>query len=233
MDIDRLAVQRPAFDDRVDNWTFQECARLPWNIQRSREETALADLAGATVERSGDIVRFSRVTTDVPAWMKLKDFRNEMTVEFDLKYGGMIRAYSQTDQRRMSDGRLRVVDERWSMEWTYDKDAIVPKSRKIHSKATMDGVPTMEREMRLEFVQFTLSPVSAEEFDITRMRIPVGTAVVDHLVGMEYGYGTDDIPEAARASAVGANSAQSAARPSISMAQGRNATPPSLSRNLA
>ena len=179
-------------DEQLHEWSLAEIGKLPWNTTLELpEDKAFAILAARP---STSLVRRTNSEIELSSIIKLgggagASNTQSLIVVFDLEHGGMARKCSRIIADLAADGTTVSVEREEATDWTLVDKKIVPKRRVVHTKQMHNGQLQLHGVSTIAFERFQIEPVSSEEFAISRLRIPVGTLVSDHIAGLQYRFG--------------------------------------------
>jgi RNA polymerase sigma factor (sigma-70 family) len=172
-------------------WSFADIAQLPIPVKDEAQFFALASQSPfVTVQRNQQIITVTidePIPSDDPAGRQSE----QRVLDFDMAHGGMFSRFSHTI-RRTRQGRQEEIVENLEMKWETRDALVVPVQRRARASMAVDGKPAQLIQSVVDFKQFTPGEVDDSELTVEKLAIPVGTKVVDQLLGLEYKYNNPD-----------------------------------------
>jgi len=183
---------------RLEKWSFQEIGRIPtFPFAEQMFWAGIVEEPHVHIEKEGTVVRLTwRQRLPAAVIQKLAEQGravelDQLSVEFNMKYGGMITQWSHRKRTRRN-GRLRDATQRGKISWHESNGKIIPVKRVVEV-VRLSGEGQDQRRSKsactIEFSRFLPGDVSPEELSLEAIGIPTGTPVVDTILGTDYRYG--------------------------------------------
>lgn len=182
-----------------DHWRMNEPFGFPGHLSEEEQWQRLVELLpDCVIEREGAIVRLRYERDSDNSGLSERESATGTThvastkeIEFDMSQGGMIQQYTLYDSRtRNEETTSRYVE--WQVDWSSNSEGLPIPLRCYSSVVTRRNEELLsDCSLEVGFSQFSYEPVDRSELSVDNLQIPVGTPVVDDILGIEYRYSMD------------------------------------------
>jgi hypothetical protein len=195
-------------DEQLQDWSFAEAGRLPWNTFGEVERTSLgyvAALPDCRVTRHGHELELVASSKRVFPTGDVKSVTLSLAAVFDLELGGMATRYSRTELTLCTKGTTLETGREETTHWLASNGKIVPKSREVTVRQQRDGRLEVSGKSSITFESVQFEPVGADELNVGKLGVPAGTMVSDNILGIQYLFGTTTASTRSMPGAMGPN----------------------------
>lgn len=181
----------------LQQWTFAEVGRIPWNFQDRPEREDMASLTKTTdvsLEKKGDVIRLTSVVGNERKRPGTKGFRVVVVANFDLTLGGMLTEYSERQEVLHNDDRKEIREVDTKIDWKVVDDHVVPTLWRCHELFRWPDGREVDTLNEATFETFKIERVPESEFSMDKLGIRRGTIVADTILGTQYKYPPTTVP---------------------------------------